>query len=163
MSLVVSDANIFIDIEVGGLTRAMFQLPEVFAVPNTLYEEELSRHHPDLPIYGLRILEVREEYVREASRLSGIYTRAGRNDLLALALAKQEQCPLLTGDGELRLAAEAERIEVMGTLWLMEQLIVKKLITYQLASKAYLRMREAGRRLPWNDIDEQLERTRKNK
>jgi hypothetical protein len=66
MPLVVSDANIFVDIEVAGLTKAIFQLPEQFAVPNILYEEELRAHHPDLPGYGLVILDISAEYVREA-------------------------------------------------------------------------------------------------
>ena len=30
MTLIVSDANIFIDIEVGNLIQVMFQLPEIF-------------------------------------------------------------------------------------------------------------------------------------
>jgi predicted nucleic acid-binding protein len=33
-----------------------------------------------------------------AMQLTGTYTQASRNDCFALALAKQEQCPLLTGD-----------------------------------------------------------------
>ena len=161
MPIIVSDANIFIDVEVGRLTRVMFQLPEEFAVPNILYEEELSGHHPELPTYGLRILEIREEFVREAVRLGGIYTKPGHNDLLALALAQQENCPLLTGDGNLRSAAETEAVIVRGTLWLVEQLLDNKLISYNEAKDAYARMRAEDRRLPWDEVENQLAKYKK--
>jgi len=156
MPLVVSDANIFVDIEVAGLTRAIFQLPEQFAVPNILYEEELRAHHPDLPGYGLVILDIGAEYVREAERLAGLYRKPGHNDLLALALAKQERCPLLTGDRDLRNAAESEAVIVRGTLWLVEQLLIRNVINYPEAKDAYARMKEQGRRLPWDEVVRQL-------
>ena len=146
MALIVSDANIFIDMEVGGLTPLMFQIGEEIAVPDILYEEELREHHSELPGYGLRILEVQEMFVKEADRMGAIHIRAGRNDLLALALAKQERCPLLTGDGALRSAAEAEGVLVRGTLWLVEKMLVNNLLDHAGAIAAYDRMRDEGRR-----------------
>lgn len=142
--------------EVGGLTRLMFQIGEDIAVPDVLYEEELREHHGELPGYGLRILEVRSEYVVEAVRLRAVYPGAGANDLLALALAKQEDCPLLTGDKALRAAALAESIEVMGTMWLMERFTKLGLITHDETLRAYEAMKNAGRRLPWHEAEAQF-------
>ncbi len=42
MAIPVSDANIFIDMDVGNLTRPMFRLDETFATPDVLYREELQ-------------------------------------------------------------------------------------------------------------------------
>ena len=43
MRLLISDANILIDMEVGGLTAAMFRLDGYrFAVPDVLFAEELA-------------------------------------------------------------------------------------------------------------------------
>ncbi|MBL1141594.1 MAG: PIN domain-containing protein [Proteobacteria bacterium] len=161
MSYVISDANIFIDIDVGGLTQLMIQLPEEFAVPNILYEEELSEHHPDLPTFGLRILEVKEEYVQEADRLGVTYPKNSHNDLLALVLAKQENSPLLTGDSKLKEAAEVEGITVNGTLWLVDQLFINKLISYEEVNIAYDNTKQDGRRLPWKEVEKQIKRLRK--
>ncbi|MCG8378608.1 MAG: PIN domain-containing protein [Proteobacteria bacterium] len=160
MPYIISDANIFIDIRIGGLTRLMFQLPDEFAVPNILFEEELSQHHPELPAQGLQILEVRDEYVKEAEQLGITYPKPSHNDLLALVLAKQEESPLLTGDSKLREAALAENIEVHGTLWLMEKLFDHDLISIEEAEDAYEDMRQDGRRLPWDEVDKQLEKIR---
>ena len=46
--LLISDANILIDMEVGGLLEAIFRLDETFAVPDVLYSEELEEHHANL-------------------------------------------------------------------------------------------------------------------
>jgi predicted nucleic acid-binding protein len=157
--LLISDANILIDMEEGGITRQMFQLDAVFAVPNTLYEEELREEHPQLPELGLRTLELTEETVAWAAELIVRHRKTGAssNDLLALALARQEQTTLLTGDGKLRIVAEKENIEFHGTLWLMEQLMEAGLLTVQQAATAYDGMRAARSRLPWDEVELQLQ------
>ena len=158
MKLLISDANILIDLDVGGLIEAMFKLPETFAVPNILFEEELLQHHPELPGYGLRVLEISEEYVREAYRLRGQYNKPGQNDLFALALAKQEACPLLTGDKALREAAVHDLVDVRGTLWLIDRLIDERIILLEVAEIAYDKMQIEGRRLPWGKVKAQIKK-----
>ena len=53
MPLLISDANILIDMECGGLLHRMFELAHGFAVLDVLYEEELKDQHPELPGHGL--------------------------------------------------------------------------------------------------------------
>lgn len=156
MKLIVSDANIFIDMESGGLLDEMFRLSCEIAVPDVLYMEELKDHHPELPGLGLRILTLREEAVGEVEILVQRYRKPGRNDLFALALALQEDCELLTGDRDLKAAAEAENVSVHGTLWLLEQVHKELAIAVNEIALAYERMRRDGRRLPWEEVEEQL-------
>jgi hypothetical protein len=63
---------------------------------------------------------------------------------------------LLTGDGRLRTAGQTESIDVHGTLWLIEQMVKARTITVKQAEAGYAKMREAGRRLPWGEVDQQL-------
>jgi len=156
--LLISDANILIDMEKGGITRQMFQLDAVFAVPDLLYEEELRAEHPHLPELGLRTLELTAETIAHADKLIARHTRTGAstNDLLALALARQEQTTLLTGDGKLRIAAAAEKIPFHGTVWLIEQLMDAGILTVQQTAAAYAQMKAARRRLPWDEIAQSL-------
>lgn len=65
----ISDANILIDMNTGGLLGPMFRLGMTFAVPNTLFEEELRDHHPDLARLGLKSPELRGDAVEYADRL----------------------------------------------------------------------------------------------
>lgn len=156
MELLISDANIFIDMQEGGLLEAMFELPFVFATPDILFVEELSDEHAHLPSLGLLVKEVSSESMMYAMRLTQTFQQASRNDCFALALAKQENCPLLTGDKALRMAAQKEATIVKGTIWLVHQLVVHRIINTEQAKESYVRMKANGRRLPWKIADESL-------
>mgnify|MGYP000650881937 CR=1 FL=1 len=156
MLLLVSDANILIDVEHGDLVAPMFSLSYRFAVPDVLYYEELEEQHAYLLDIGLQMHSLPAVRVERVQALSRTYTRAGRNDLFALVLAEAERCPLLTGDAALRRAAEAENIEVRGTVWLIAEMVREQRITVGVARAALHRMRSGGRRLPWDAADRML-------
>lgn len=61
MQLLVSDANIPIDIEHGNLTSSMFSMKIVFAVPDVLFEKELKARHSHLLDFGLKIKSLSDE------------------------------------------------------------------------------------------------------
>lgn len=81
---------------------------------------------------------------------------------MALALAKQEKCPLLTGDRDLKKAAELEGVFVSGTLWLVEQLVIHSLISVETAKQSYEQMKANGRRLPWDLAMQHLDALQEN-
>ncbi|MGI2120147.1 DUF3368 domain-containing protein [Shewanella oncorhynchi] len=155
--LLISDANILIDMEEGGLLEVMFQLPYDFATPDILFFEELEEEHTHLLGLGLALKEVSSASMMYAMQLTGTYTQASRNDCFALALAKQEKCPLLTGDMALRKVAEKEAAIVKGTIWLVSQLVVHQQINTEQARLAYKQMQANGRRLPWHIAEKALE------
>ena len=159
--ILISDANVLIDMADGGLLEAMFDLKNTFAAPNVLYEEELQSRHPQLPDLGLLCMTLEAEGVMEAYRLRAAYTgRAApsQNDLFALMLARQENCPLLTGDGRLRGLVQREHtdVDLRGTLWVVEQMVREGIITKEEAREAYQRMKHAGGRLPWKETERRL-------
>lgn len=163
--LLISDSNILIDISTGGLLERMFSLPEGVGTPDILFAEELSTHHPELIDLGLKLITVDGAGVAEAYQLLSQCTGSrapSSNDLLALMLAKQEQCPLLTGDRRLKdLACEHyPDIEVRGTLWLVERLVICRIISSDEAVQAYEKMIDDGSRLPAVEIRMQLKRLR---
>jgi hypothetical protein len=149
MLLLISDANILIDIEIGGLIAPMFSLDFRFVVPDILFFEELEERHSYLLEMGLTASELDEAMVMRVAKLAAQYPRPSRNDLFALVLAAKEDCPLLTGDKDLKLAADAENVEVRGTLWLVNEMVRTGKISVNVARGAYQRMRALGRRLPW--------------
>ena len=154
MRLLISDANILIDMEAGELMDQFFQLPIQFAVPDILYWEEIEPGRPGLEDLGLQVLEVSGEYVQYASDMQDKYgTAPSSNDYLALALAKQQGCPLLTGDQDLRAAAQAEDVSVMGTVWVLRTMVENQLLSVDEAIAALALMKESKRRLPWADAE----------
>lgn len=157
-AILISDANILIDMEEGGILADMFRLPYEFATPDILYEEELSEEHAHLIDLGLVLKEVNSNSMAYVIQLTETYTRTSRYDCFALALAKQENCPLLTGDMALRQAAEQEQAQVYGTIWVIEQLITENVISVERATSAYALMKSSGRRLPWDIVQRSLDR-----
>ena len=59
----ISDANILIDVEAGGLMAPMFSLGYQFAVPDVLYFEELAEHHAHWRDMGLVVQSLPAEGV----------------------------------------------------------------------------------------------------
>lgn len=147
--LLISDANILIDIEEGGLIKYLFCLPYQFMIPDILFYEELDEQHKYLLDDGLKLAGLSEETMRYAEEVTTKYRDPSRNDCFALALAQQEKCSLLTGDKNLRKAAEAEGVIVMGTIWIVDRMVSNQLITIEQAEEAYQCMQKARRRLPW--------------
>ena len=160
MLLLISDANIIIDLEAGEIMAALFQLPYQFAIPDLLFAEEIEEGSPYLVEMGLQPLAVSGDSIDYAIALGEQYgNEPGLNDRLALALAKQESCPLLTGDGNLRLLATREDADVRGTLWIFSELIEFGFLTKAEAVNALGRMKGRGRRLPWKEAERTIQRS----
>lgn len=160
--LLISDANILIDISVGGLLDELFKLNYEYGLPDVLFEYELQTQHPDLPEKGLQVLTLSAEAVDDMTALQAKHRKTGISiyDCMGLALARQEQCPLLTGDGALRQVSLAEGVDVKGTVWLVEQMLESGVIDVERASVAYQAMKEDGSRLPWGRIQQQIKKYR---
>jgi len=160
MALIISDANILIDFECAELTPRIFRLDLEVAVPDLLYHDELSQHHGDLPALGLQLYDMSPELIGQAYQFRIRHPKPSIYDLFALVLALARDCPLLTGDKDLRQLAALEGVEVFGTLWLMEKLFGARLISVDEMESAYETMLEAQRRLPVREIRLQIQRLR---
>lgn len=157
MQLLISDSNVLIDLIVINQIENMFKLPYSFVVPDILYHEELKDEHSVLLDLGLKTKRLSSETISYSMSLMEKYHKPGRNDLFALALAKQEASPIVTGDQDLRNAAEKEAVVLYGTIWIIEQLIIHKFITVDDAKIFYSEMKEKKRRLPWKIAHAQLD------
>ena len=157
MLLLISDANILIDIEAAELLKTLFKLPYQFAIPDILYVEEIEPGTPSLEQLGLTVLEVQPEFVSYALSLVAFYGRKpSHNDYLALALAKQQGAALLTGDHNLKQVAQKESVPVMGTIWLLVAMVDHGLLGVKQALEALKRMKGRNRRLPWAEAEQLL-------
>ena len=90
MQLLISDSNILIDLIVVDQIDNMFSLPYIFSVPDILFDQELKEEHSDLLKLGLNVMTLSMDTVAYAFELTDKYVKPGRNDLFALALAKQD-------------------------------------------------------------------------
>jgi len=121
--------------------------PDVFAELGLLVE-----------LGHIRLGSCGPEGVAFVQQLAGVYLKPQTPDLFALAMAKLEAAVLVTGDKHLRHAAEAEQVEVHGTLWLLEAMVEQAVITDRKARGALRSMLKADRRLPEKDCARLLRR-----
>ena len=163
LRLLISDANIIIDMEVGGLIDVMFRLPFEYATPESLFDQELRATYGNLVERGLQLETLTPKMIDRVQVLGRPYKGASSHDLEALVLAEYRDAPLLTGDKKLRQVCLEENIDVRGTLWLVDQLFQLELITVNEACTAYDRMAEDGSRLPWDEVEKQLKRFQKGR
>ena len=83
------------------------------------------------------------------------YCKLSTQDSIALAIAKYRNIKLLTGDGNLRKAANEENVNVVGTIWILDELLNKCLITkneYIECIEILLDLINKGRRLPKDEL-----------
>lgn len=161
--LLISDANILIDVIAGGIMDEMFALDYEFGVPDVLFHYELKDQHPELPGKGLKVLELAAAAIADTFQLNAKHVKSGVSniDCMALALARQEDCTLLTGDGALRQVALDEGSIVRGTLWLVEEMFNAGLVDLTKVRAVYTAMKADGSRLPWDEVEKQIKRLSK--
>ena len=144
----ITDANIWIDLHLGGVTAEAFKLNLVFKTPDLVAHEMLSPSVASLQRLGLHVVELPGVHVLEIIHMARKYHRPSRPDLSALALARSERAILLTGDKALRSAGDEEGLEVRGVLWLLDRMVDSQVLTGSKAIAALQLMLKSGRRLP---------------
>ncbi|RLA49721.1 MAG: hypothetical protein DRR42_15105 [Gammaproteobacteria bacterium] len=84
MQLLVSDANIFIDLLDGDILELLFKLPFEFLTPDILYYEELEELHSHLLGMGLKLGALDGEEMKAVGHLVDQYRGPSRIDCMAL-------------------------------------------------------------------------------
>ena len=132
MQFISSDTNVWIDFFTIKKTELPFRLPFSYI----MYEEAINdefRSPPELGkelvSYGLIPVDITIEEFSLAQEYGISYNKLSIYDRIALAIAKNRQIILLTGDGALRKAAKQEGVEIMGTLGVLDRLWDQQRIT----------------------------------
>ena len=131
MKIAVKDANVFIDLELMGLLDLWFQLGiDTLTSSFVVMELEDGGHENALAcIRAGQALEAEisgEEMVGDFANFQDAYGETGlsETDLSVIYLAIRESAIVLSGDRQL-MAAEAEHLDVHGTLWIMDRLVAE--------------------------------------
>jgi len=144
----VVDANILIDLHVGGLLTELFRLPLALVAPDVIIGELYEPDGEELKRRGLHSRELSGEQVLEVAGLAAQHRDVSSNDLFALVLARAMKATLLSGDRRLRRIARGEGMSVHGTLWVLDELVRWEVIDPSQAAAGLQQMLARGSRLP---------------
>ena len=156
----ILDTNIPIDLQRGGLLDALFALGLALAAPDVLIGELVIPDGPSLVERGLRSMPLTGPEVEDVMTLATQHRAPSINDLFAFVLARKLDATLLTGDRALRRLAASEGVPVHGTLWLLDKMVSRTVITPTEAADALARMLAGGSRLPAGECRARLRRWR---
>ena len=157
-SVLVTDTNIWIDLENGGILVEVFRLPYRFLIPDFAIPELIHPRWETLEVLGLEAHELIGEQVIELAQLRRSYKNLSIIDLAAFLLAKTLDATLLTGDWRLSELANSNGLSVHGVLWLLDEMVHFQALTPGQAAAALVRMLDLGARLPAEECKERLAR-----
>ena len=125
MEYISSDTNVWIDFNIISRMNLPFLLPYTYIMYTESMESELLNPEgfkDQLAEAGLVGVDITIEEFFLAQSWGPLYPKLSIQDRIALAIAKQRDITLLTGDKALRMAAAKEGVHVIGTLGILDQL-----------------------------------------
>ena len=147
-SVLVTDTNIWIDLENGKILADVFRLPYQFFTTDFAVGEFVHPGWAHLHDLGLQTHGLEPEYVLELVRLRQIHHQLSAIDLAALLLARALDASLVTGDRRLNELAKAQGVPVHGVLWILDEMVIYGVLAATQAAIALREMLNQGARLP---------------
>jgi predicted nucleic acid-binding protein len=167
MEFISSDTNVWVDFSVINRIELPFRLPYTYIMNSDAIDDELfspAGLRDELLRCGLVSVELTVEEFYLAEKFGPRYPRLSIYDRIALAIAKVRNIVLLTGDGALRKAANSEKVNILGTIGILDQLLDGNYIPESEYERCLLELqRHNGQvvRLPKSEINSRLQRLKK--
>ena len=161
MRVVINDANILIDLVKIDLMNQFVQLDMELKTTDFVFEE-LNEEQKNIITLYINVGEIEiitTEKVEDFAGISSILDHASGlsfEDCSVWYYANKFKGILLSGDGRLRKLAIANGIEVRGILFVLDQLLLKDWITFELAIEKIELLYKINSRLPISSKNERI-------
>jgi len=154
--LLVTDTNIWIDLENGSLLDTIVDLPYQFIMTDFAANELLPNQWTTVMSLGVQAYPLSSEQISDIYDLNQHHKTVSTTDISSLVLARDLQAILLSGDNPLRKLAEEFVIEVHGVLWVLDKIVQHQLILRRRACFALKRILAENARLPKGPCQKRL-------
>lgn len=157
-----SDTNIWIDFAVIEGIDIPFRLDCVYLMYYESFDEEILSPEwakSKLLELGLKCIDIEFTEYMLAGELIEKYKHKhlSKEDCIALAIAKTRNITLLTGDKHLREAAIAEKVQIIGTIGILDWVLNEKQISVAEYVHCLKILRDnPARRLPRRELDSRI-------
>ena len=163
MEYVSSDTSVWVDFMAIHCLDYPFRLPYKYIMSEDAIVDELltpQDFQEQLLALGLEPVDISLEEFELAQQYRKRYIKLSAYDSIALAIAKQRNIILMTGDKQLRDAASNEEVALIGTLGILDELISSHCISrdeYIESLKALEKLNGGIIRLPRAEISTRLQ------
>jgi len=163
-TVLISDANIFIDLHKSDLLPFLFRLPyEIYTTDLVLNEVksgqatlQLFRQSGDLKVLSATGEELAEMALLKRKNLS-------LADCSVLYFAKKNGYLLLTNEKNLRKVAKMERVKYHGILYVFELFMENNIIDLPTAISTLNKLLEINKRLPFDIFQQRIDEWRERR
>jgi len=156
-SILITDTNIWIDLENGRILTEIFRLPYQFLTVDFAISELVRPDWNTLEQLGLQSYGLSPESVQEIFVLRPSHQSLSITDLAALLLARTLGATLVSGDRHLNKLARAQGIPVHGVLWILDEMVKHGVLAPNHAANALKQMVNGGARLPVDECRKRYE------
>ncbi len=159
----IHDANILIDISNLSLTEVFFKLDFEFHTTDLAFNEVVKGLKiKDRNIFKnkLKIKSFESRELLEIVKIGKKHKSLSIQDLSVLKLAISLNGILCTTDKNLKEIASGKNLEIHGTLWIVEQMIISKKLNSKIAIKKLKKLKDTNPRAPKKEIKNLIERIR---
>lgn len=165
MTLIITDTNILFDIISIGALPEFFSLDyEICTTVFVIQEIKQSDQKEAIEVFvqakELSVIEFDSDEIIEIEEFITSKNFKGITDKSVLWKSVKLNCPLLTGDRKLRSEAENQGVEVHGTIWVIERLVEKNLISLAKGVHLLVTLKQANSSLPFDEIDKLIRKYR---
>jgi hypothetical protein len=164
MRLVVTDTNVFIDLMNVNALVAFFALGfEVHTTDFVVNELDQDQQAQLLLFRGNERLTVARFTEAEVQAFEAMPTevKIQFTDRSVVYLATKLKGMILSGDGNLWKECKARKLDVHGSIWVIEQVWIKHLVPSVACIECLVNLKRTNTRLPKDKIDALIERIRK--
>ncbi len=140
MKIYITDVSVLFDLYSLGILPEFFALDAEIHLTAFVYNE-VTRKEQILEFENfkrakkLHIITLSEEDEEAINNMSLQRSNRSFSDRSMLYKAIQLKVPLLTADGKLRKEAEEMGVTVYGSLWVIEQMNIQKILTKEMAAE----------------------------
>lgn len=166
-SLVISDANIFLDLISVNLLEEFFQLPCKIETTDFVIDEIIQPNQlaSVQKFVSSRKLDVISFSFEELIKINDICDNSKNNTSMADCSvwyrAKEVSGRLLTGDSKLRKSAENDNVKVSGILYIFDNLVEYRIINKIEAAKLLENLISVNSRLPKGECEKRIQKWKK--
>ncbi|MCH8530729.1 MAG: hypothetical protein LAT65_07750 [Saccharospirillum sp.] len=146
--ILVSDTNIWIDLQHSGLLEAVFRLPHQFVTTEFVWRELRKPPGKQLTDLGLGIEVISSRETLMLFDLKQTLNNYFLADVSCYFIALERGWALLTNDGALRKSGHSAEMEVRGVLWILDELEQHQILSHIMLADALNSMPQTSARLP---------------